>query len=178
MKNIDILLEKYWAGETSLEEESFLRECFQKDNSQAQNPETEIFTSFSMAQKVSFNSSALEKRITESIRHKNKHKHRKIYSFTAISMAASMLLVVGLFMLNNKNEAYVVDKGVRYDDMEKAINCADEAMNEAMTPLRQSMQSLQPIKGLEGALIPSTVKDKNNTLVSNDDSLFDANENE
>lgn len=181
MNDIENLLDKYWDGETSLEDERIIKQYLAQQKTEGENPEHILFSGFNAASEVRLSNPSFDTNLqTAILLSKKKQNHKRLFHILTYSAAASIILAVGLFNLNQKREAYVVDKGVRYDDMEKAINCADQAMSEAIAPLKQSMQSLQPIKGLEGSLTPSykektlTKKDSEDANMPNlyDDSAF------
>jgi len=180
MNDINKLLDKYWAGETNLEEERIIKQYLSQQQLGANNVEKDLFAGLDAAGKIHLSNPSFETNLRTTLLHKEKQNHKRLFHILTYSAAASIILAVGLFNMNQKREAYVVEKGVRYDDMEKAINCADQAMSEAIAPLKQSMQSLQPIKGLEGSLTPSykknslAKKDSENIHTSNvyDDSAF------
>lgn len=180
MNDIEKLLDKYWAGETNLEEDRIIKQHLSRPQLEGNDVEKNLFASLTAAGNISLNNPSFETNLRATLQHKERQNHKRLFHILTYSAAASIMLAVGLFNMNQKREAYVVEKGVRYDDMEKAINCADQAMSEAVAPLKQSMQSLQPIKGLEGALTPSYKKnslakrDSENSNISNvyDDSAF------
>ncbi len=154
MKKIDSLIEKYLMGETSLQEEALLKDLVDKESDSVYDVYKEMFRFLEASQREVILKNNFEKRFLSKLRYGNQ-KRRRIYQISSISIAASIFLAVGFFTLTQKKEAFVIEQGVRYDDMEKAVEFADEAINEAIAPLQQSMQSLEPIMGLEGALTPS-----------------------
>jgi hypothetical protein len=51
---------------------------------------------------------------------------RRIFQYAYyLSVAASIVLAVAFFGLTQQKEAFVIEQGIRYDDMEKAVGCAD-----------------------------------------------------
>jgi hypothetical protein len=167
MKEIDLLLQKYEAGETSLAEEKLLRELLVKIESEKYDSDKRILETFTQLQSMQMiNSSSFDKEFASKIRGGKviALPRKRTMRLIAFSIAASAVITISFIGLSNDNEAYVVDKGVRYDDMEKAVGCANEAVGEAIAPLKQSMQSLEPISGLDGSLMP-TYSDSNTTKV-------------
>jgi hypothetical protein len=177
MKNEEELLAKFWNGETDLQEEQELKAFFSKNEKSELSPDSDFFNGIGSLQNIRVNSAEFDKKIMAQLRQTITHHRKRVYFYSSISFAATVILAVGIFTFSGKKEAIVIDKGVRYNDMEKAIDCADEAMNDAMAPLKQSMQSLEPIKGLEGSLLP-TFKAKarmsadSNALNNTDDSAY------
>jgi hypothetical protein len=176
MNDIEKLLEKYWAGETNLEEDRIIKQHLAQPQEGATDVEKNLFAGLNAAANIRLNNPSFDTNLRATLQHKAKQSHKRLFHILTYSAAASIILAVGLFNMNQKREAYVVEKGIRYDDMEKAINCADQAMSEAIAPLKQSMQSLQPIKGLEGALTPSYKKNslaKSDSEISNTVNVYD-----
>lgn len=155
MKEMDVLLEKYLAGETSLQEENQLKQLIAQQSDAEYASYKDLFSGLKGAKQDRILSINFERNLLARFRYTKRKSLGRVLQYTSFSIAASVLFAVGFFTLSQKNEAYVIEKGVRYDDMEKAVGCADEAINEAIAPLKQSMQSLEPIKGLEGSLTPS-----------------------
>lgn len=166
MKEKDILLQKYLAGETSLQEENQLKQILTESSDLEYDSYKKAFLGFKGVKQRPVLSTNFERNLLAKLRYSKRRSLGKVFQYTSLSVAASLLFAIGFFTLTQKNEAYVIEKGVRYDDMEKAVGCADEAINEAIAPLKQSMQSLQPIKGLEGSLTPSY-----DNSISNDSNL-------
>ncbi len=154
------LLSKFWEGETSLEEEKMLKNFFRSVNTDEFPEAQNTFTALNKAQAIGLNSAQFEKEFFARLHYRKQKSKIRTFYITALSMAASVVFAVFLITQTQQNETFVVEQGVRQNDVEQAYNYADEALNEALMPLRQSMQSLAPIKGLEGSLIPSSYSQK------------------
>ncbi|MDR1699214.1 MAG: hypothetical protein LBR75_05265 [Prevotellaceae bacterium] len=164
---INELLSRFWEGETSLEEEKMLKNFFRTVEADKFPKKQNIFAAFDKAKAIGLNGAQFEKEFFTRLHYrKQKSKVRTLY-VTALSMVASVAFAVFMITQTQQSEAFVVEQGVRKNDVEQAYNYADKALNEALMPLRQSMQSLAPIKGLEGSLMPSSYSEKNTILDSN-----------
>lgn len=175
MKNMDVLLEKYLAGETDLKEEAKLKQLISEQSDSKYESYKIMFEGFKKTQQRSVLKADFERKLLSKLRYYPLRNKKRFIQWSTISIAASIIFAVGFFTLAQKKEAYVIEQGVRYDDMEKAVECADEAIREAIAPLQQSMQSLEPIKGLEGALTPSfntTPNDSNFKSNATNDSML------
>ncbi len=155
MKNKKALVDKFFAGNTNLHEEQMLKKHFSKHTSEPTDAGvSKMLTAYTTLAQEKVLSNNFDKALMAKIRVSNPKTRSYVWHWSSLSIAASLLFAVGIFTFSEKKEAYVIEQGVRYDDMEKAVGYADKAINEAIAPLKLSMQSLQPIKGLEGALIP------------------------
>jgi len=155
MKEIEVLLSKYLEGESSLHEEQLLKKLISEQSDSEYASYKDVFQGFNSIQQTRILNINFERNLLAKLRYQKRPKLYRIFQLTSLSVAASVLLAVGFFTLTQKREAFVIEKGVRCDDSEKAVGYANEAISQAIAPLKQSMQSLQPIKGLEGSLTPS-----------------------
>lgn len=158
MNELENLLDKYLAGETSLHEEARLKFLVAKQTASEYDDLKRMFLDFDTSKQTVILSKDFEKRLFSKLRYTNRNK-RRLFQLSTISVAATILFAVGFLTFSEQKEAFVIEQGVRCDDMEKAVNYADEAINEAIAPLQKSLQSLEPIVGLDGALSPSFEKD-------------------
>ncbi len=171
MKNIDEILNKYWEGESSFTEEDLLRNELTDISSENAIAYTTMKQAFHELKELSIDNQLN----ADFFIHLEKQKHkRKIYLHAGFSFAASAAIAIGLFLFSYNKEAVVVENGIKHENMEMAVQYADQAINEALYPLKASMQSLEPIKGLEGSLLP-TIKEKieqqTNSIFKSNDSL-------
>jgi len=174
MNEIDVLLEKYENCELSLQEEADLKKRLSELSGNQYTAYKQLFNAYAELNKGDVLDAHVQQNIVSKLRVHKPISKRRIFHYAYLSVAASIVLAVGFFGLTQQKEAFVIEQGVRYDDMEKAVGCADEAITEAIAPLKSSMQSLQPIKGLEGSLQPSyiatTIKDSSYKVI--DDSML------
>jgi succinate dehydrogenase flavin-adding protein (antitoxin of CptAB toxin-antitoxin module) len=93
MKTKDNLLEKYYRGETTEEEELALKSEFL--SSDLETVEKDIFGYFRNEAKIP---DGLEDSVFESIREKEeKRKSRRVWIYSVTSVAASILLIISIF---------------------------------------------------------------------------------
>jgi len=131
LQKIKDLLEKYEAGETSLAEEKKLREHFKKNEVPDSLKSYQLIFGFSEIE----NQKSYEKEI---LLPSNKQDNR--YLWTAI--AASVILVVGLFFFQNKplemsdsDLGTIQDKEVALQKSMEALKMVSELMNEGKEDL-------------------------------------------
>lgn len=111
MKNIDEILERYFEGETSLEEEQVLRDYFSQPNI---NEEHKIY-----APMFEFFIQEQESGIEEITENKGKKRHLSVW----ISIAASIVLLVGAYftlsspLKGNGNQSIVYIDGKKSTDI-------------------------------------------------------------
>jgi len=174
MKEIDILLAKYENCELSLQEEADLKRRLLELPGNEYALYKQLFNAYAELNKNDVTAAHVHNNIVSKLRVHTPISKRRIFQYAYLSVAASIVLAVGFFGLTQQKEAFVIEQGVRYDDMEKAVGCADEAVTEAIAPLKSSMQSLQPIKGLEGSLKPSYMATaiKDSSYKVRDDSMM------
>lgn len=115
MKTKDNLLEKYYRGETIEEEEIVLKSEILSSN--LSSVEKDIFGYFSHEAEVP---DSLEESVFESIREKErKSKNRRIWIYSFTSVAASVLIVLSVFLGNRadknqkmENEFFVMEEAL------------------------------------------------------------------
>lgn len=138
------LLDRYYRGETSDEEEQILREYL---NSDSISPELEadrdIFRYYGSAEKIPAPSPDLERRIIEAAdrleKEKSAYPARKVYAF--ISIAASVVLLAGLYLFffqgSEPDDTYS-DPEIAYSETIRILYSVSSRMNtgiDALDPL-------------------------------------------
>ena len=103
------LLEKYYNGDTSVEEELSLKEYFSGDEVHpGYEAEKEIFRLYSASEEITAPDDGLEARIKLAIDHLEEHQSKQtpvIRRYTVMSIAAALLiLVASYFMLKHHAE--------------------------------------------------------------------------
>jgi hypothetical protein len=154
------LLEKYFNGDTSLEEEKALREYFSGDEIlPGYDTEREIFNGYSSASEaIPPASEDLESRILSSIDDYEKENHRKRFTrqYMAISgIAATLLILVGsyFFFIRKAEPADTFsDPVIAYAETMKILNEVSLKLNKGTSALhtigkinsvtRQSLESI------------------------------------
>ena len=114
LNKIEILLERYFEGDTSLEQEAQLRDYFTSDEVVSHLEEYRpLFTAFAEAKKERFN------RKIELPKEKR--------NIQWIPIAAGILLCIGLFLTFNKNKGSEHDLGT-YKDPDVAVMKTKQAL--------------------------------------------------
>jgi len=130
--NIKTLLEKYWEGQSSLEEEKILRDYFQQEDIV---PEFEqyrgLFNYFTVQKTIAMSKEIAPKNLNKKTAHRLAKKRR----LPLLKVAAAAVLLVGLFSIynifyNNKNT--IQQKAIvwedTYDNEEDALRKAKEVL--------------------------------------------------
>ena len=113
IENIDVVIEKYWKGETSLEEEKLLKKHFSNQSDQ-ESPEQALSSYFSEEGSKTYT------KVIEMPK-----SARRSYSII-ISIAATLLILIGaLWTFNNGNQAY--SNEIVIDDPQVALEITREA---------------------------------------------------
>lgn len=156
MNRIDELLEKYFEAKTSLKEEQELKLYFNSgDVGENHKPYEALFALFEEERNVLY---------IENTKFSN--KNRKWLKLSIITTAAASLIfaVVLIYLPKNRYaESYIVQNGVRYDDVQMAQNFAEqkimnvsEILNRSLEPIEYAdkvlQESLQPLNQTENAL--------------------------
>lgn len=142
---IDKLIEKYWEGETSLEEEKEIREYLRYSNNARYGEIKMMFGFFEEEGKVQYTGTlkAPKSRII------------KMSLFRSVAIAASMVLLIGVGILYNHNNKPVLDDTYEFgqiEDPELALEITKDALayisfniNSAQEPLSGSIENLESL---------------------------------
>ncbi len=153
------LLEKYYGGQTSMEEEERLKKYFSgKDILPGYEVEKEIFSHYTSSESIPVPSVDFEDRILGNIddfeRRQKTISLKKRY-ITIISAAATILLLVGSYFIFFNREAQedtFTDPQIAYAETMKILYDVSAKLNkgtEALKPLNNMQDALQT--GLESA---------------------------
>ena len=145
MEKINDLLERYFRGETSLQEENKLKAYF---NSSDMAAEHQVYQAL-------FGTFAEEKKITIP----SATKPQKTYKIThwAMSMsgiAAAVIFAMVWFLPSEKSDAYIVINGNRINDAVHAQQYAEAKMTKVADIFNRSMQPTQKIENIQQSLTP------------------------
>lgn len=149
IKEISDLLEKYYKGETSPEEEILLRDYFSTGQIPPEfESEQEIFNFYSRMEEVPAPSSDFEERILSAIDESDRArsgvvKKRMLYTF--LSSAAAILLLMGsYFLIIRKSEPADTysDPAIAYAETLKLLYNVSESLNNGLN-------SLEPVRKIE-----------------------------
>ena len=145
-QQIEKLLEKYFYGDTSLEEEKHLRDFFAKDiipkHLLSLKPQFEYF---SKEKKKNFLDDFFDEKILETIEKEKiisiKRKRRN-YIYIISGVAASILVIVSLFIqfnsVTNKFQNTFNDPQLAYAETQKALLFVSEKLNIGIQPVSKA----------------------------------------
>jgi hypothetical protein len=144
-EELNRLIEKYYNGESTEEEERSLRECFSKDNKpEGFDTEKAIFGYYAASGKVPEPSHDFESRILAgvdvSVRTKNSQTIRK-HLLPILSAAAGILILIGsYFVFINRTESQdtFTDPKIAYAETMKILM-------DVSAQLNRGVQSLEPV---------------------------------
>lgn len=135
------LLDKYWEGETSLQEEQDLKDYFKSDQVA---PEHEIykglFDSFEMERSIEADGFDAFAKV-KSKQHQNKIFNRKTWTSIAVAASVSLMIAVGSGLYDN---APAQDLGT-YDTPEEAYEATVAALELVSNKFNKGTENLQPI---------------------------------
>lgn len=163
-KEIEILIEKYFNAETSLEEESLIRSYY-KNTPQAEMPESirgyaEMFGFFeserehieaAKEQSASADMRPVERNVIR------RSFYRPVYRWGTVAAAA--ILLIAFFLINPRNDdsfKLVID-GQQVNDSELAVTVANnrlDKVNTIMLQLSKANNALNSVAKVERALSP------------------------
>jgi len=133
LDRIENLLEKYFEGETTIAEENELKIYFSSsDVAQHLNHYRGMFGYFSAAKEQKF-----EKELPSKITTKKK--------VAWLSIAASIVILLGLFTFYNQNMTQNQDLGT-YDDPEKAFQETQKALNLLSKNVNVGVEGMQYVQ--------------------------------
>ncbi len=145
-QQIEKLLEKYFNGDTSLDEEKQLREFFAKDiipkHLLSLKPQFEYF---SEEKRKNFLNDSFDEKILENIEKEKiisiKRKRRN-YIYIISGVAAGILIIVSLFIqlnsVTNKFENTFNDPQLAYAETQKALLFVSQKLNIGIQPVSQA----------------------------------------
>jgi hypothetical protein len=149
MKNIEEILEKYFAGETSLAEELFLSDYFSADENIPEHLSSYKYIFCGLKEESQmFIDNSFDDKIMSLIAKKQRVHRTFLYSLSGI--AATLFLGIFLFF-SHGNKAYVVENGIRNNSEEAANKAAEDALKQVSMPLQKSLQFLEPLSGLKNS---------------------------
>ncbi|MDR0420199.1 MAG: hypothetical protein LBH30_01925 [Prevotellaceae bacterium] len=159
IEKINKLLDLYFAGDTTTEQEQELKKYFASENIAAEHKiYQQLFDAFETEKSEKYPDS-LPKIKPSAIR-------KKIFVMPLIStvIAASILMLIGIFQ-TERFDSYVIINGKRINDKELALHIAQakiskvsESLKSGMKPinsmnvLHESMESLQKVKNIKNKM--------------------------
>lgn len=151
LKRIKALLEKYYKGETSLEEEKILKEYFCKENIDAEFiPDKDIFMYQIQENEDIHNVPDISNEIWESLNscEENKDKKNNKLAYVFLRIAAGILILVGSYyiisdqVLNTDQNIIIKDT---FSEREVAYEQAKETLLYVSALLNNGTDHLEPI---------------------------------
>lgn len=149
MENINELLNKYFSGTSTLEEEKVLKKYFTSDE----------LTTEHIAYKPLFEVLELEAKLTYSPSSqkitKKKRFHLRTFLYTSSGIAAAILLTFWLFGSPAMQGDYAIVNGTRINDNEIAQQMAQEKINKVGTMLQGRLTPLETLQTVKNRLEPA-----------------------
>ena len=157
LSKVEILVEKYHNGETSLEEEKILRDFFINTEEVPVHllPEKEFFAMINLAseEEIPFDNfmedleAVIDNQTTISLKPANRNKIRWI-----AGIAASIALIVGSYMMffnqTNYSEFEITDEQLAYEEAQKTLIYISQKLNKGTTHLSNIDKINKPIENL------------------------------
>lgn len=147
------LLEKYWEGETSLEEERLLKEYYSSDKSELST--NAIFSFFEKEKKIRFENEFANYKSKNYRSDKPDKKVIKLSFIRKLAVAASIVIIVGIgFLLNNNFFTKSNSQLAKYEikDQKEARDLAEKAIamlavkyNEGEATVMKNIKNLDKI---------------------------------
>ncbi len=134
MNRIDELLEKYFAGKSSLSEEKELKVYFNSGNVKLEHEiYSHVFRAFENEKSVSYpqKEAYTIKRIP--------FRRRLLYVVSGV--AAACLLVVSVVRFQNSQDDYMILNGKRINDSEKAREYANAKLEKSLSVIHRSLDA-------------------------------------
>ena len=156
-KRIDILIERYFSGETSLQEEQELKSYFaSEDIADEHIPYASLFQNFDAEKEQRF--------VPAFSSHKKK---RKLVHLTWISGVAASIVLALLLIPRQPQDTYLVVNGQKIYDTEMAISRAEQKLNAITSKISSSLEpiertdrnlerALQPVRAAEESVLQQT----------------------
>ncbi len=167
-QKIETLLERYWACETSLEEERFLKDFFAGNNIPQSLSEYAPFFTWKQENAALQAGEGFSRQIEQKLQNPERKKQPVIvkYFYPTLKIAASVLIVVTVGLgihTHNRNQAVLLQAySETFTDPEQAMEEVNYALNKISTSLLKAQSVLEGITDnnpadLENEII--TIKD-------------------
>jgi len=166
-EKIKVLLERFYTGETSREEEAFLRKFFsQPDVPEELLAEKEHFRMLLQWQSESPLDESFDLQIMQKISASRKPENQSIGWYALAGVAASVLLVLALWIGNRQDKKSLLpgttnNPALAYVQARKALQIVSGNLNEGLRPaarvareINGSMKKASGIRSLETAVKP------------------------
>lgn len=141
-EEIKIILEKYYSGTSSLEEERKLKIFFQSNRL---HPEAKIFNFTQSENSFSIDNEVIWEKIN-SIQTKRKRVIRQIYLVSSIAASMLIILTLGFFLIRNKNQTKSPYFTETYTDPQAAYAATQKYLSMISSKLAYAYTEIQPIE--------------------------------
>lgn len=132
MNRIDELLEKYFAGKSSLSEEKELKAYFNSGNINAKHEMySPVFMAFENEKAVSYQQK--ETSVVKMV------PFRRRLLYTVSGIAAACLLLLSVIRFQNTQDDYMVLNGKRINDPQKAREFANAKLEKSLSVIHRSL---------------------------------------
>ncbi|MEA3504774.1 MAG: hypothetical protein U9R32_06190 [Bacteroidota bacterium] len=139
-KEIKLLLDKYFEGKTSLQEERALREILLDSSLPAELRQYSTMFDFFKQEKQNTISDDFEKKLLNAIK-ENRNKKRKLFS--VMGMAASIIVIIGVSLtLLFQKPHYNENEILAYRQTTQALQYASHYINIGLQPINKMSSSL------------------------------------
>lgn len=156
LKKIKTLLEKYYSGDTSIEEEKILKNYFERDDINDEFIADKDIFMFNIHEKSNLDSIPdISNQIWSNIENHEKvikNKKKKSINYTILRVAASVIIIVGSFFLL-KNQTHSNSKNIvfadTFDSPEQAYKETKKTLLLVSELLNKGTSHLDPIQKME-----------------------------
>lgn len=147
MENIDKLLEKYFSGKSTIEEENVLKEYFSSDR----------IRPYLLTYKPLFMVFELEAKVSYPTKTKKQTKRFQLrpFLYTSSGVAAAILLTFWLFGSPAIKSDYAIVNGTRINDTELAQQMAQDKINKVGAMLQGKLKPLESLQTVKSRLEPA-----------------------
>lgn len=154
---IEILLSRYFEGETSLAEEKELKDFFRRDDIPEKFLPLKNMFDFAEEENKQLLDDSFDNQVLKKINEKKSginKAYRKIYLYIASGVAATVLMVIGLFnLVNPRIDQQDIDTA--YEQTRDALIYVSSKLNQGMKPaskmgkFNEEMQNIEKISAYE-----------------------------
>jgi hypothetical protein len=151
--NTDIrkLIDKYYSGKTSLEEEEWLRKSLSYE--EIKHDENHIKQIFDAFEEEKTETTPMSAKTFSPLKDKSQRftLYHKKWIYITSGIAACLLIVFGTFFYQykQKNTAYVMIDGVRINDEKLAIEYVNNQFSEISSKIDKSLEPLRNVEKKE-----------------------------
>lgn len=165
-RQIEIILERYFSGDTSLEDEKVLKEFFQAKDIPAHLVSLkEQFEFFSAEKEKEPLNASFDDKIIELINQEENQstkRTRRIYLYMATGIAASILIIMSLFFqfdpFSKRIKETFSDPQLAFNETKRALLMVSQTLNSGINPiakaskLNDGVQELSKISSLNSGI--------------------------